>query len=73
MNVWGATVKIIRHWPRQYALSLLSWTTIRFLPLLPGLITRQVFDVLTGSAPAGTNLPTCWHCSWGSPWPGWPC
>ncbi len=38
--------------------ALLSWTTIRFLPLLPGLITRQVFDVLTGSAPAGTNLPT---------------
>ena len=58
MNVWGATVKIIRHWPRQYALALLSWTTIRFLPLLPGLITRQVFDVLTGSAPAGANLPT---------------
>ncbi len=58
MNVWGATVKIIRHWPRQYALALLSWTTIRFLPLLPGLITRQVFDVITGSAPAGANLPT---------------
>ena len=39
-------------------LPLLSWTTTGLLPSLPGLITRQVFDVLTGSAPAGTNLPT---------------
>ncbi len=58
INVWKATGKVIRHWPSQYALALLSWTTIRFLPLLPGLITREILDTLSGEAPVGSSLWT---------------
>jgi ATP-binding cassette subfamily B protein len=57
-NIWKATGKVIRHWPAQYALALLSWTTIRFLPLLPGLITRQILDTLADDAAMGSNLWT---------------
>lgn len=56
MNVWHVTWKVIRHWPVQYALALLSWTTIRFAPLLPGLVTRRVLNLLSGEAPVGANL-----------------
>jgi ATP-binding cassette, subfamily B, bacterial len=57
-NIWQATGKVIRHWPTQYALALLSWTTIRFLPLLPGLITRQILDALADDAAMGPNVWT---------------
>jgi ATP-binding cassette subfamily B protein len=33
-------------------------TTFYVLPLLPGLIVREIFNHLTGSAAAGVNLPT---------------
>jgi len=56
MSVWKATWKVIRHWPWQFLLTLLLWTTIRFVPLLPGLVTREIMDSLSGGAPAEANL-----------------
>ncbi|MCU0522881.1 MAG: ABC transporter ATP-binding protein, partial [Anaerolineae bacterium] len=56
MNVWQATGKIIRHSPGIYTLALLNWTAIRFVPLIPGLITREIMDRLSGEAPAMADL-----------------
>jgi ATP-binding cassette subfamily B protein len=58
MNVWQATWHVIRHWPTQYALALLAWTSIRFAPLLPGLVTREILDTLSGETAAGSNIWT---------------
>jgi ATP-binding cassette subfamily B protein len=58
LSIWKATARVIRHWPTQYVLSLLSWTAIRFMPLIPGLITREILDTLSGEAPVGSNLWT---------------
>ena len=56
MNVWQATGRIIRHSPGIYTLALLNWTAIRFVPLIPGLITREIMDRLSGDAPAMADL-----------------
>ncbi|MGC9350196.1 MAG: ABC transporter transmembrane domain-containing protein, partial [Anaerolineae bacterium] len=56
MNVWHVTWRVIRHWPTQYALALLCWTSIRFAPLLPGLVTREILNMLSGEVSVGLNL-----------------
>ncbi len=56
MSVWKATWKAIRHWPWLFLLTLSLWTAIRFVPLLPGLVTREILDSLSGGAPAEANL-----------------
>ncbi len=56
MNVWKATARVIRHAPGIYLLSLLTWTAIRFLPLIPGLVTREILDRLSAQAPAMVDL-----------------
>lgn len=56
MNVWQATGKIIRHSPGLYTLALLNWTAIRFVPLIPGLLTREIMNRLSGEAPAMADL-----------------
>jgi len=56
MSVWKATWKAICHWPWLFLLTLSLWTAIRFVPLLPGLVTREILDSLSGGAPAEANL-----------------
>ena len=52
MSIWRATWKIIRHWPWQFLLTLSLFTAIRVGVLLPGLVTRQILDWLSGASSA---------------------
>ena len=50
MSIWKAIWRIIRYRPGLYALTAINWGLIRLLPLLPGLITREIFNLLAGEA-----------------------
>lgn len=56
MTIWRATWKIIRHWPWQFLLTLIAWTTIRMSALLPGLVTQQILNGLSASHAAQFDL-----------------
>ncbi len=56
MNLWKATWRVIQHRPWLYALATLNWTAVRFSPLIPGLITRELLDLLANEAPAEANF-----------------
>jgi ATP-binding cassette subfamily B protein len=56
MNIWRATYKLITQRPGIYFLNLVLWTAIHSAPLIPGLITKEIFDVLTHEANWGLNL-----------------
>ena len=55
MNIWKATWKVIKHRPWLYAAALLAWTVIRFSPLIPGLVVREILDLLSGGAVVATG------------------
>jgi ATP-binding cassette subfamily B protein len=50
VSIWKAIWRIIRYRPGLYALTAINWGLIRLLPLLPGLITREIFNLLAGEA-----------------------
>ncbi len=58
MSIWKVTGRVIRHRPWLFSLALLSWTAIRFAPLIPGLVTRRILDILSGEVAAGPNVPS---------------
>ena len=49
--------RLIRAQPWRYAADAVLWTTIWAMPIVPGLITRDFFDAISGSAP-GVNVAT---------------
>ncbi|WP_438444826.1 ABC transporter ATP-binding protein [Gorillibacterium sp. sgz5001074] len=52
--MWG----LIRYKPLWYAWNAVSWVLITTVPILPGLVTKEFFDVLTGDSPYGWNVWT---------------
>ena len=56
MTTWRLLLRLARFRPGLYLLSgLLASIMFYVFPLVPGLIVRRLFDVLSGEAPAGLN------------------
>lgn len=49
---------LIRYKKLLYSWNLLNWVLIATIPIIPGLITKQFFDVLTGDSTTGFNVQT---------------
>ncbi|WP_397334009.1 ABC transporter ATP-binding protein [Paenibacillus sp. YN15] len=49
---------LIRYTPWLYSWNLLNWILITLVPILPGLVTKEFFDVLTGESATGFNVAT---------------
>ena len=58
MNSWQAAFQLIRSQRRDYLLNVLIWSVLQLTPLLPGLITRQIFDKLSGEATVSWSIGT---------------
>ena len=58
MNTWQASIRLIKHQPGRYAVTSLAWTVLHLSWLLTGLITREIFNTLSGDATAGWNIWT---------------
>jgi ATP-binding cassette subfamily B protein len=56
--VWWVVAQLIRAHPGYFALCVFFATLYFNIPLGAGLVTRAFFDVLTGSAAAGLDVPT---------------
>lgn len=52
INTWNASWTLVWHRPGRYLWNALLWTLVGTTPLLPGLITREIFNSLTNDAPA---------------------
>jgi ATP-binding cassette subfamily B protein len=55
---WWVAARLIRAHPGYFGVCLLFATLTFGMPLAAGLVTRVFFDALTGSAPAGLDVPT---------------
>lgn len=49
---------MLRYKPLLSIANLVNWVIISTIPILPGLITKQFFDVLTGVSETGFNIAT---------------
>ncbi|HET8679553.1 MAG TPA: ABC transporter ATP-binding protein [bacterium] len=58
MSAWRVLWRLLRYQPGMYLFNVVLWGLFWVLPLAVGLITREIFDALTGSAPAVAGLPT---------------
>src|ERR687886_737344 len=56
--VWWVAARLIRAHPGYFGVCLFFATLTFGMPLAAGLVTRTFFDALTGSAPAGLDVPT---------------
>ena len=56
LPVWKGTLALIRYRPWYFAANLLFGVAFIVTQLLPGLISRRFFDVLTGAAPATIGI-----------------
>lgn len=50
--------RLIRYRPLLYIANATAWSVIYLVPILPGLITKEFFDTLTGSSALGLNVAT---------------
>ena len=58
MSTWRFVWHLVTYKPWLYLISLVLFTTMYLLPVLPGLLTQAFFDRLTGAAPAGLDPAT---------------
>ncbi|HET6781128.1 MAG TPA: ABC transporter ATP-binding protein [bacterium] len=58
MNTWRVLWQLIRYHPRLYAINFTLWGIFWVLPLMTGLLVRQIFDVLSAGAQAGGSVWT---------------
>ncbi|NHN33952.1 ABC transporter ATP-binding protein [Paenibacillus agricola] len=56
MSTFGFLFKLTRYRIGLYLLNALAWTLIYLMPIIPGWITKQFFDTLTGSSPFGFSV-----------------
>ncbi len=56
MSTWRVLWRLLIYEPRLYALNMVLWTSFWLMPLLVGLVTRAIFDAITGGAAAGGSL-----------------
>ena len=50
MNTFETSWHLVWQNPKQYLLNAFMWAGVHSLPLLPGLVIRQIFNYLTGDA-----------------------
>lgn len=53
-----AVWRLIGHQPGWFALATVSWLLFQAWPLLPGVLAKAFFDLMTGDTRAGLTLPT---------------
>jgi ATP-binding cassette subfamily B protein len=58
MSVWKFLWRLIRYRPGLYLLNALVWCCIYLVPILPGLVTKEFFDTLSGNSPYGFGVWT---------------
>ncbi|MEZ4861755.1 MAG: ABC transporter ATP-binding protein [Caldilineaceae bacterium] len=58
MNTWQACYRLLTQMRSAYLLNVALWATFQLTPLLPGLITKQILDRLTGNATVGWTIGT---------------
>lgn len=56
LKTWQYCWRLIRFTPKLYFLAFLLWPFLRLPFLIPGLAAQQIFDTLSGVAPADFNL-----------------
>jgi len=50
--------RLIRYRPGLFIINCIAWCIFLCLPLVTGILTKRIFDALSGTAPAGTNIWT---------------
>ncbi len=58
MTTWQYMKRLFAWRRREFILNCLAWGVFHLIPLLNGLVVREVFNALSGSAPAGLNAWT---------------
>ena len=58
MNTWQTSWRPVWLHPPQYLLNAVLWAGVHTLPLVPGLIIRQLFNRLTDGATLGWDYWT---------------
>lgn len=58
MTIWQVLWRLVWYRPRLYAINFALWSVFWVLPLLTGLVVRQIFDVLSAGAQATGSVWT---------------
>lgn len=58
MTTWQVLWRLVRYQPRLYAINATLWGIFWILPLLTGLLVRQIFEVLSAGAQATSSVWT---------------
>jgi ATP-binding cassette subfamily B protein len=58
MTTWRVLWRLVRYHPRLYAINAVLWGIFWLLPLLTGLIVRQIFDALSAGTQATSSVWT---------------
>ncbi|WJH33367.1 ABC transporter ATP-binding protein/permease [Paenibacillus sp. CC-CFT747] len=56
MSTWTLLYRLYRYNPWLYWANALAWTLIYLAPVLPGLVTKQFFDMLAGESAYGFTV-----------------
>lgn len=56
MSTWRVLWRMLTYEPGLFALNMVLWTAFWLSPLLVGLVTRAIFNAITGAAPLGLSL-----------------
>lgn len=56
MSTWTYLWRLIRYSPFWYVCNVIAWTLIALTPIIPGLITKEYFDTLSGDSTLGFGV-----------------
>ncbi|MBD0380241.1 ABC transporter ATP-binding protein [Paenibacillus sedimenti] len=56
MNTYQYLLRLITYRPFLYFINALAWTVIYLAPIVPGLVTKEFFDSLTGNSKLGYSV-----------------
>ncbi|SDN01961.1 ATP-binding cassette, subfamily B [Paenibacillus sp. yr247] len=56
MNTYQYLWRLIMYRPFRYIINAIAWTVIYLAPIVPGLVTKEFFDSLTGSSKLGYGV-----------------
>ncbi|MFD0697971.1 ABC transporter ATP-binding protein [Paenibacillus sp. GCM10027628] len=56
MNTYQYLWRLIMYRPVRYFINALAWTVIYLAPIVPGLVTKEFFDSLTGNSKLGYSV-----------------
>ena len=62
MKTWRYLLQLLRYRPWLYGLNMLAITAHLLVDMVPGLLMREYFNILTRAAPARINLETLIVC-----------